>query len=238
MKKSSLLILGLLTVMSFFFAYNCQATAPILYEYNEDQDDIGSYVGSDATNAKRWPAQAWSCTSTFAIGHVQIQMNGLIGDPDIVRLSITGLDINGDPNGTEYAYGLLDLTGAGDGWKEFEMVASTTLNTGTNYAIVLTASTSEANNYIRWNEHEANSVYANGHQHDWNTAWSSYANYDKTFRIYGWEASTSTPPEEEESTSTDPVLTTENAIIYTSMIIWIFMIIIIWLITFIIVVKA
>jgi len=164
--------------------------ASMFEHYNTGDDNYCTIYGS------RWCAQTFTPSVAHTITSVKLMLyrGGTVGTPGIVTVSIRATS-GGDPTGSDLCSGTTNgdtLTNISPGeWREITFTSSYSLSAGTQYAIVVRATSGDpTNSFIRWRQDGSSATYAGGtlaFSNDDGTNWdsSSYPNNDLMFEEWG-----------------------------------------------------
>ena len=156
-----------------------------LFEYYNTGDDL--YV---AIYGAKWSAQTFT---VGAIGHtvtsVKIKAKRYAGSPGTVTLGIRATDGSGHPTGSDLTSGSQDGNSWSTTmeWHEFALTEQA-LSPSTKYAVVVRAPSGNTSNYIQWADDQSSPSYTGGNEEDSvdsGSSWTTFANRDFMFEVWG-----------------------------------------------------
>lgn len=157
------------------------------YEYYSSGDDSHCYV-----YGALWRAQTFTPSTAHTSKSVKFKLfRG--GSPGTLTVSIRATDGSGHPSGTDLCSGTYngDTLGVGASnaaWVEITLTTTYALVADTKYAIVLKATSGDADNYVACREHINSPTYTGGNREysaDSGSSWSSTLGSDMMFEDWG-----------------------------------------------------
>jgi hypothetical protein len=156
------------------------------YEYYDSGDD-----SSGTLYGPRWYAQTFK---TGAVGHTITSVKLLMwreGSPGTVTVSIKAVNGSGHPTGADLTSGTTNgntlTTNTAGEWREITLTEYT-LAVNTTHAIVVRATSGDADNAAFWRLDSTSPTYADGNmEYSGNSgaSWTSYTGYDQLFEVWG-----------------------------------------------------
>lgn len=127
-----------------------------------------------------WMAQTFTPTTTHNVTRIRLKIFRS-GNPGTLTVSVQGVDVGGDPDGTDLCVGTVNAnaftTDTAGEWEDIDMTTQTELTAATQYAIVVRAVDGNATNYLGWRKNSAGG-YAGGtydQSGDSGTTWTQFA---------------------------------------------------------------
>jgi len=153
-----------------------------------------SYTTNDDTDnevySSNWYTQTFTTTTSHTVEYVKLKLYQE-GTPGILEVQIQGVDDAGKPDGMELTSGVVNgsqlAAASPGGWQRID-VDSFTLDTETQYAIVVRGTGTNAANNVHWRKDGSAGTYAGGQygaSTDSGGTWTMNADDDFMFEVWG-----------------------------------------------------
>ena len=164
-----------------------------LYEYYNTGDD-----SARSFHDISWVAQTFTPSTAHKITSVKLKLYR-VGSPGTITVGIRATDGSGHPTGEDLCSGTTDgdtlTSDSGGEWREVTLGAGYNLSASTKYAIVVRATSGDADNDGHWRADGSSPTYSGGiYEYSINSGagWTIGPAYDLMFEDWGVEAYTKT----------------------------------------------
>lgn len=167
------------------------------FEHQEILNDyyVTAATGSVSVYGVNWVAQTFTPDISYEISGVQLKVLR-VGNPGTFTVSLRAT-LAGVPTGADLVSGTKggnDFSTYSTGeWESIAFTADYALTAGTVYAIVVRATTGDANNYVNWRGTEGAGDFADGQRcnsANSGVAWAASATWDMQFSVLSKEGVT------------------------------------------------